>query len=248
MNKTFLREKFIELTGYWTYKKTVLPVGADIMVDLKEKIGIDIQTIFDVGANIGQTALHFTKHFPKANIHSFEPVSSTFKKLVSNTKDNARIKCHQLALSNIKEQISISVFDDNEHSELNSLKNNLQSKTGNTKMETINTDTLNHFVEENKIDSIDLLKIDTEGYEMPVLNGSMNALQNNRVKLIYLEVGFSKSNPRHTFFIDAFQFLAEHNFSLFGLYEIHHYDLKKDNHYGNALFIHKNHSKNNTQY
>lgn len=248
MNKTSLREKFIELTGYWTHKKAVLPVGADIIVDLKEKIGIDIQTMFDVGANIGQTALHFTKHFPKATIHSFEPVSSTFQKLVSNTKNNPRIKCHQLALSNVKEQIIISVFEDNEHSVLNSLNNHLQNTSQGSKLETISTNTLDQFLNEQKIDSIDLLKIDTESYEIPVLNGAIHALQNNRIKLIYLEVGFSKKNVRNSYFENVLDKLAQYNYSLFGLYEIHHYDIENNNHFGNGLFVHKNFLKNSTQY
>jgi FkbM family methyltransferase len=248
MNKKLLREKLIELTGYWIYKKKVLPVGADIVVDLQEKIGIDAKTIFDVGANIGQTALVFSSHFPKATIHSFEPVSATFQKLLSNTQGNPRIKCHQLALSNVKEQISISVFEDDQSSVLNSLKNNLQSNTPNTKLETINTDTLDHFAEENNIDSIDLLKIDTEGYEIPVLNGAVKSLQNHKVKMIYLEVGFSKQNTRNSYLTDVLELLAQYDFSFFGLYEIHHYNLKSEHHFGNALFVHKNYSKNNNSY
>ena len=246
MSKTSLREKFIQLTGYWTYRKKLLPVGADIIVDLKEKVGIDINTIFDVGANIGQTALHFTKYFPAATIHSFEPVSSTFQKLVSYTKDNPKIKCHQLALSDKKEQISISVFEDDQHSVLNSLNSQSQNTTQGSKMETISTDTLDHFIQENKIDSIDLLKIDTEGYEIPVLDGAVNALQNNRIKLIYLEVGFSKKNLRNSYFVNVMDKLAQYDYALFGLYEIHHYDIENHNHFGNGLFVHKNYLKNNT--
>jgi hypothetical protein len=41
--------------------------------------GCKISTIFDVGANVGQSALKFQEAFPRARIHSFEPVSATYK-------------------------------------------------------------------------------------------------------------------------------------------------------------------------
>jgi FkbM family methyltransferase len=243
----FLREKLIQLTGYWTYNKKMLPVGADLVTDLKEKIAIDLKTIFDVGANIGQTATVFSRNFPKATIHSFEPVSTTFQKLHANTRENKRINCHQLALSDVEEEIEMKIFEGH-LSVMNSLKRHLQNDSENSKIETIRTITLDHFLAVRAIPSIDLLKIDAEGYEIPVLNGAVHTLRNNQIKLIYLEVGFSKKNVRHSYFFEVFNFLTEYDFAFFGLYEIHHYDFKNENHYGNALFIHKNYLKNNSHY
>lgn len=42
-------------------------------IDIK-RVGWPITTIFDVGANIGQTVLKFAAAFPRAQIHCFEPV------------------------------------------------------------------------------------------------------------------------------------------------------------------------------
>jgi FkbM family methyltransferase len=247
MTTTILREKLIQLTGYWMYKKKLLPIGADIIVDLKEKVGIDFKNFFDVGANIGQTALLFSRNFPNATIHSFEPIKGTFKKLIENTKKNSAIKCHKLALSDIEEEIEVKVFDDDK-SVLNSLKTHLQDPSQNAKLEKIQTTTLDCFVSRNEIGSIDLLKIDTEGFEIPVLNGAMESLKNHSIKSIYIEVGFSKKNVRNTYFIDAFDFLSELGYVFFGFYEIHHYDLENQNHFGNALFIHPAYIKNNNYY
>jgi FkbM family methyltransferase len=225
----------------------MLPVGADLITDLKEKIEIDLKTIFDVGANIGQTAAHFSRHFPKATIYSFEPVSSTFQKLCLNTKKNKKIRCHQLALSNVQEEIQIKLFDDN-LSVMNSLITHLQNGSENSKTETVRTETLDHFVASRSIPAIDLLKIDAEGYEIPVLNGATQILRKNQVKLIYLEVGFSKKNVRHSPFCEMLNLLSDYGFSFFGLYEIHHYDFENENHFGNALFIHKNFARNASHY
>jgi len=247
MNKKRIREKFIEITGYWTYKKAVLPVGADVIVDLKGKIGAKPDTIFDVGANIGQTALTFNKHFPKATIHSFEPIASTYKQLENNVKAYSNIKCHKLALSDKSEELKIRIFE-GKNSVLNSLNTISMNITDNSKEEIITTNTLDNFLEEQKLTTIDLLKIDTEGYEMPVLKGASHALQNNKIKMIYLEVGFSKRNDMNTYLPEVLEFLTDLQFVMFGLYELHHFNIETEHHFGNALFLHKSVVKNNNYY
>ena len=247
MNKTTLRKKLIDISGYWLYKKSVLPVGADITVDIKNKIGIQPRIIFDVGANVGQTAKFLTRHFPTATIHSFEPVSSSFEILSAATSGNPNVRCHHIALSDVQQQLAIKLFEGSA-SVLNSINDHLQNSSEGAKVEMITTNTLDQFIAEHNITEIDLLKIDTEGYEIPVLKGSIKALESNKIKMIYLEVGFSRNNVRNTFLTDIVEFLVQNNFSLFGLYEIHHYDIQNGNHFGNALFVHQNHLKNNTDY
>ena len=56
----------------------------------------------------------------------------------------------------------------------------------------VNTDTLDNFCKENNIDSIDVLKIDTEGSEVEVLNGAKNML--NKTNIILIEVLDEKKN------------------------------------------------------
>ena len=57
--------------------------GIDHAVDIGRfrKDSKQVRIIFDVGANIGQTALSYLKNFPDAEIFSFEPISETFQQL-----------------------------------------------------------------------------------------------------------------------------------------------------------------------
>lgn len=66
-----------------------IPTGTDryIYTSLLVEL-LQVEVIFDVGANIGQTASKFAQSFPKAKIFSFEPVTATFKQLRENTKKN----------------------------------------------------------------------------------------------------------------------------------------------------------------
>jgi FkbM family methyltransferase len=60
--------------------------------------------------------------------------------------------------------------------------------TGNIKKSfssfSVKTNTLDNFCEENNIKKISVLKIDTEGSEMKVLNGGKNILQNTQIILV----------------------------------------------------------------
>ena len=53
-------------------------IGIEVEIDIC-RLRNSIQTVFDVGANYGQTAIRFSKAFPSAIIHSFEPVESNFR-------------------------------------------------------------------------------------------------------------------------------------------------------------------------
>ena len=56
--------------------------GASAVMDIGALFrGRPLQTIFDVGANQGQTALSYSDSFPEAKIHSFEPF---FRGLIKN--------------------------------------------------------------------------------------------------------------------------------------------------------------------
>ncbi len=74
--------------------------------------------------------------------------------------------------------------------------------------------TIDAFVEENKIDKIDLLKIDTEGNELNVLKGAQKTLKDNLIDVIHFE--FNEMNIiSKTFFKDFYDILE--NFTFYGM-------------------------------
>ena len=76
-----------------------------------------------------------------------------------------------------------------------------------TKIKTI---TLNKFIKENNIKNIDVLKIDTEGYEYKVLNGTKEQL--NKVKYIYFEHHFDDMLIKGYTLSDIHNYLAKRGF------------------------------------
>lgn len=233
--KTKTREFLIDLSGYWIYKKKDIPIGCDLGNDLNNKIRLPLRVVFDVGANIGQTAIKFHTSFSEAAIYSFEPVKSVFAHLKNNTQHFSRVQCFNVALGEKAESVEIDVFE-GDASVFNSLKKEAQNKTGNTK-ETIRVTTGDQFCKEHNIAEIDLLKIDTEGYELPVLHGFREMIAAAKVKALFCEVGFTTVNTRNTYINELIDFASRNNFRFYGLYEVSNLQIKAGNNYGNVLFL-----------
>ena len=69
---------------------------------------------------------------------------------------------------------------------------------------------MDYFIEKNKIEYIDLLKIDTEGYELNVLKGLSK--HNKKVKLVYFEHHYDDMIIKNYKFSDIHHLLKSYNF------------------------------------
>lgn len=231
-----LKKIFTKLTGYWIHKVKTLPIGTDFIIDIHDKIKYpNINLIFDVGANTGQTVEWLRNFLPHATIYSFEPVSSSFAELKQNLSFDKNTVLEQLAMGDTVEKKSIKLFD--EYSTLNSLKEELMNHGANAKEEEIRVSTIDQYCTEKGISKIDLLKIDTEGYELKVLKGAENMLTNNRIAMIYCEVGFQGNNDRNTGFSELCKWLDKKEYYFFGLYQLDSDFWNEGKCFGNALFV-----------
>ncbi len=231
----YLRKLFMDVSGYYIYKTKDLPIGTDLWIDLKYKINIPLKTVFDVGANVGNFSEAIIKNNFNSKIYAFEPVKSTFEKLVKNLDKNSNLDFQKLALGDTEQKISINVFDE-KNSVLNSLNPHAMNKDGG-ESEEIEVQRGDYFCGKNNISHINLLKIDTEGFELNVLEGFSRMLNSKNVDLIYLETGFNFINKRNTYFSNILDFMNKHGYQLFGFYEITNWSICIGENYSNALFI-----------
>lgn len=192
--------------------------GIDFARDIKHYLpGFEVRLIFDVGANIGQTALQYVQQFPAATIHSFEPSHSIYDKLTEFTANEKRIVCHRVALGK-EPQASQTFVEKNLVSHLAEPEEDISAK----RTELVDVDTLELFCEKNGVSEINLLKIDTEGHDLQVLQGSDGLFRAGKVDLAIVEAGLNPLNNHHVSLRAFLDWFEERGYFLFGLYEQTH--------------------------
>lgn len=178
------------LAGYFGYRLVNgnRRWGVDHIDDIRKIIGehSKIRCVFDVGANVGANALTYAKSFPIAKVHAFEPVHETFGHLKRNTRENERILPVRYALGSFNGLSQCNIHSDSRN---NSLIAGLTDKfhaspSGSQSVQVVTLDT---YVSDQGLGAIDLLKIDTEGYDLAVLQGASETLKCKQIKFVYFE-------------------------------------------------------------
>jgi FkbM family methyltransferase len=216
-------KNLLQAYGYRLYQTKSMPFGCDLKQDIgRISPDLKLKTIFDVGANKGQTTLKYRRQFPEAQIFAFEPVSQTFATLKKNVAGDSHVSCFNLAFGEEKQQQQMLVQGTSGSNSISPVSqvNSVADKS----LETVNIITLDEFMAENhKIEQIDLLKIDTEGYECQVLRGAEATLRAEKILYIFIEVTFRQQDNHHTQFSAINQILADYNFNFIGLYDVYPY-------------------------
>lgn len=141
--------------------------------------------VFDIGGYEGKFADEIFNEY-KCTIYVFEPVDKFYKSICERFKDNSKIKVFNFGLSDKDGEMMISISDD-----ASSIHTDASNK------ESIKLKSINDFISENKVQHVDLMKINIEGGEFQVLPALINS---NFVKNIdNLQIQF------HNFISNAIQ-------------------------------------------
>jgi FkbM family methyltransferase len=118
--------------------------------------------VFDVGGYEGDFASEISARY-KANIYVFEPVSIYITQLNERFKKNNSIHIIPAGLGAKSEEISISIMDEaSSHT-----RDTYMNKQGTVEIAKIVD--ISEFIQQNKIEKVDLLKINIEGAEYELL-------------------------------------------------------------------------------
>ena len=180
---------------------------------LLDRLGkLNIKVVFDVGANKGDYSKACLSRFPDAEIHAFEIVPATFKKLRANLASSGRVQLNDYGLSNATGTLEINYNPDHDGS--SSLLNEVKAiHDAAWQKVPVRVSTGDEYVRDHPVPLIDLLKIDVEGAENLVLEGFRNTLTQGRISSIQFEFGLA--NIYSKFLLNDFwSLLGEHGFAL----------------------------------
>jgi FkbM family methyltransferase len=144
--------------------------------------------VFDIGANIGAHTLGLARSVgPSGRVFAFEPTDFAFAKLKGNLALNhelqARTSPHQILLSSkLSAPSQQEIYASWPLEKDDSVHPKHRGRLASTRDASV--DTLDHFVEREGIDRVNLIKIDVDGQELPVLQGGINLLKKFRPLLV----------------------------------------------------------------
>lgn len=174
-NQTSYLTQLLFWNGYKTFEYS----------EIFEKLVKNVECFLDIGSNIGYYSLLAAKSNPKINAYAFEPALGPKhflnKNIVLNGFQN-NIQASNLALSDKVGEID---FYEVKSLKYKSLKYDLagegnagtKTTSRNFIKNTVHSTTFKDFVTDNNITKIDLVKIDTEGTEVDILNSGKDIIK-----------------------------------------------------------------------
>jgi FkbM family methyltransferase len=164
---------------YGAFEKPLLYFLRDTLANIKKQPSISKCTCYcDVGANIGQHALFMSQY--AATVHAFEPFDAVSERLLAQVKLNniENIHLHRFGLSDVTEKLPFYAPTGSNQG-IGSFDKDTLSK-GNVETGALALHNGDEFFANYPIQSVDLMKIDVEGFESKALAGLATTLAKNR--------------------------------------------------------------------
>ena len=172
----------------------------------------------DVGAYRGETLRQALAHGPTiSKAYLFEPNPESYDSLAS-----------ALDSLSVEVQLSHSAVSDSESDLILTPRGSmsqvrpLDDDRPSPNEVHVSATTLDTWMAQEGIRSINILKVDVEGHEPSVFSGAAEALSNDRVDVIYVETGFDPENKQQAFLPELDCLLQGYGYRVFKVYEQMH--------------------------
>lgn len=183
-----------------------------------------IDCVLDVGANIGQYGLFLREIGYTGHIVSFEPVKSVFKELLSNSGNDPKWICCNIALSDESKLNQINVYEGTQFCsflDVSEYAKTMWSDVASATKETVELARLDDVFPglKDKVQcSHFYLKLDTQGFDLNVFRGAAETLRHvpamqSELSLISVYEGMQPS-------FDGIECYRDAGFSISGMFPI----------------------------
>jgi len=179
---------------------------------------VDIQDndiVIDCGSNIGELYYSFLIYNQKVIYYAFEPELRTYECLNMNLNTKKNVNLYNFALSNKSKKTTIYIDREGANSSL--------SNFGSSELKEVESKRLDDF----KIDNVKLFKVEAEGHELEVLQGSTKIL--TRTKFVSIDYGPEKGAEQVSTMPEVIDFMYKNNFTLVSTSKYRQIGLFKNN-------------------
>jgi FkbM family methyltransferase len=169
------------------YEKPILHFMRDVMKLIYSNQGV----FLDIGANVGQHSLFMSRYVK--DVHAFEPYEPVLERFrrMKEINDVKNIVIHPVGLGNENKKLPFYEPPETNLGQGSFLKEFNSQNTSSEELEIVVGDEILQSV--NVISSVNLVKLDVEGYEKSVLEGLSRTLEANRPVVVF-EIHVSSRN------------------------------------------------------
>lgn len=201
-------------------------------------LGID--TVVDIGANIGQFAAQARIDFPSAHIYSFEPLPDCFRRLVRSRSGDDRFTAFEVALTDVSGAVQLRRSSSSASSSLLRMadlhRESFPATAGETVIE-VKAQRLDDVAGTLALGQHILLKMDVQGAEDRVIRGGADTIA--RADVVLTETSFLELYETQPLFHDIYRSLTALGFRYVGSAgylpsPIHGLNLSED-----SVFVHE---------
>ena len=183
------------------------------ILQIINKNNLNKNTFLDIGANIGDVSLYFSKVFN--SVICFEPHPKIFKILEFNSENLSNIEIFNFGVAENKSKLYQSkIFHNNFTAPAKKIKSE-----NNYEIAAVNID---EFLDNKNLDLINFINITVDGSELDVLKGMKKLLKKNNVELLMVEADNLER------IIKLSEYLKQNDFKFIYLYK-KSLELKKKN-------------------
>lgn len=175
----------------------------------------DLRMVIDAGANRGQFTLYALARFPSADIIAFEPLPKAREHMVRLFQGEARVEVVPFALGETEGEVDIHLSGRDDSSSILPIGGRQVSLfPGTEEVGTVRASlrTLDDVLADRDIAHPALLKIDVQGFELPVLRGADHTLRS--LDQILIEASFVELYEGQALFPEVSRHLEERGFHL----------------------------------
>jgi FkbM family methyltransferase len=193
--------------------------GVAASIEHKQALaGLNFDFVVDVGANRGQFAWFAREHFEDARIVSFEPLERPANIFLKVFRGDPMIKLVRAAVGERDGTLTMHVTaDDDSSSPLEITAKQVQHFGSRVVTSSqVTCAPLSKYISIDDFGARNLLKIDTQGYELEVLKGSNDLL--DRFEAIYCEVSYIELYRGQALANEIICYLYKRQFRLVGVY------------------------------
>jgi len=216
-----LARRLLDLSGLVAFRKSsnlYLPEEnlCQVVVSL---IDTTTPTVIDGGSHHGDMVEKFSRLLPDSRFICFEPNSSLADLLMSRYRNNNCVTIVQSALGETSGSTTFNINSSEATSSILDTSANLDSQLAElchqVKQIKVPIVSIDEYCRTNGITSVDVLKLDLQGYDYLALKGARDTIKN--VRCILVELMFSDIYKGSASFDEIFALMKEFGLKLFTL-------------------------------